>query len=334
MENLKIMFAKNLLSNSIYVLLMCYGKALSYTPITWINGAPHNIYKPLCLVGAYQKDAQSRFFHLDANAVALSQWSRIAHITSNSQLYGLAIQGTMNMDQLLSGLYSNVYVAALINHEKTYDSIWRAQYHYEAGLADTHLQLGWKAYNKEKAVLSCYAFGIIPATKHALFDATKTINWVGLDAHFAWGIGANLQVRLKGNTVHHCDWLTDVNVTFLESCHTKAWVKNNGFYELYPIKIYAHQLYKFSTTLAYQYKKFISDIGVHFFYMPSLNYTRADNISQVLEPADYAFAPFCDVGATFPSRKLSYYCSVGAQATCFNHGSNYWGANLKGGVHF
>jgi hypothetical protein len=305
----------------------------AYVPTTWIRGVPNNIYSPLGAINASQELDTYLPCNFDprVNLFALTQRSQ--HLAGQCQAYGLGFQGTLYMDKVLQGLYSQIYAAALMNHGKIHDQSFRVKQDTSSSLADTHLALGWKALNKKRLSLSGYLFGIIPAPKHALFDPNKIINWIGLDNHFAWGTGLDVFVRLWGNQFHHIDWLTDTNVTFLTSRHAQAW-KNNSGYELCPIKIHAHQLYKCQSTIAYQFKNFISDLGIQCFYMPAPHYDMANGLTKSLTPSDLWVSFLCDIGVVLPVHQSSLYCSLGAQVTDYNHSFDMWSANLKCGIRF
>jgi hypothetical protein len=316
----------------VFLMAMGISSAPAYVPTTWIRGVPNNIYSPLAVINASQDIDTYLPFNFDpqVNLLALAQNSQ--HLSGQCQSYGLGFQGTLYMDKVLRGLYSQIYAAALINHGRTHDQSFNVKHDTSASIADTHLAIGWKALHNKKVTLSGYLFGIIPATKQALFDSNKTIDWIGLDNHFAWGTGLDLFVRIWGNQRHHIDWLTDTNVTFLTSRNAQAWKNDNG-YKLYPIKIHAHQLYKCQTSLAYQFKNFISDCGMSYFYMPGPQYDM-NGITKRLNPSDLWVSFLGDIGTILPLHRSHFYCSLGAQVTYYNHSFDMWSANLKCGLRF
>lgn len=318
--------------------------AQAYVPTTWINEVPNNLYAPPCLTSKYKANQTKNLLQVDANInfFVLAQWSNSLY--GQHQAGGISAQGRVLANRLLPGMYGQINTAILMNHEKSYDPIdQRLRYNELISLADTHCIVGWNGINKKRFQLSGYILGIIPATKHALLNSGRVISWVGLDNHFAWGLGVESSIHLLQTLRHRLDWLIDSNATFLDNRKGIAWVNDNGTYEPRQIKIDSNQLYKASTALAYQYRKFLSDFGIQFFYMPSLKYTWGNtaSIKRTLEPKTWWNSLFCNVGLLTHVRKLESYGTIGAQVTTYEHLLNWnnrpfdsWGVNLKLGLIF
>lgn len=318
--------------------------AQAYIPTTWINEVPNNLYAPPCLTSKDKANKTKNLLQADANVnfFLLAQWSNSLY--GQHQAGGFSVQGRVRANRLLPGIYGQINTAIVMNHEKSYDSKnQRLRYNELISLADTHCLIGWNAINKKRFQLSGYALGIIPATKHAILNSGRVISWVGLDNHFAWGLGIESSLQLLQTERHHLDWLIDSNMTFLENRKGIAWVNNNGIYEPQEIKIDSNQLYKISSTLAYNYKRFLSDIGVQLFYMPSLKYSSLKNtpIKRTLEPKTWWNTLFGDIGLLTHVRKLEAYGTIGGQVTAYEHLLNWdnrpfdsWGINLKLGLIF
>jgi hypothetical protein len=316
---------------------MGMGITHAYIPTTWIQGTPQNIYSPSCTINASQEGGVYRpfMFEPEINIFTLAQKSQ--HMYGQCNVAGLGFRGTLYMDRMLRGLYSQIAIAALTNHGRIHDQASHVKHVSSSNLADSTITLGWKMLNRKNLGVSAYIFGTIPAPHCATYTPGIIRNWVGLDRHVTWGTGMDLWKRLWGTKLHHIDWLSDAQITFLTKRHAHAWMMTPDGYQLCPITIHAHELYKLQSTLAYQFKNFISDVGVQCFYMPAPYYDNYDTATQYdrrLESSDLSVSLLCDVGAVFPCNKASWYCSLGAQLTEYNHSFDMWSANLKTGVRF
>jgi hypothetical protein len=316
--------------------MMGASAAHAYVPTIWINGTPNNIYTPLCRASICHEKGKRSPLNVNAQMdfFALAQWSNFAY--GQCQACGVSLQGDMHMNRLLNGIYCQIYASALMNHARSYDYLaQRVFYNTLASLTDTHFLLGLNAVHKNRFRCSGYVFGIIPATRHSLFNSSKIISWVGLDDHFAWGVGIDLFVRVWGKKLHHVDWLADTDVTFLTSRKGLAWTKSNGIYQPCHIEICSSQLYKIRSALAYQCNYFISDIGIQLFCAPDLKYTSIDNLSKkTLEQSTLWASLFCDVGTTIQLCDVPSYAALGVQGTGRDHGYDSFNANFKFGINF
>ncbi len=301
----------------------------AYLPTTWIKGVPNNIYNPLSSTDAFKEDEQSARhirFEPTINFFALTQQSQ--HMYGQCSVYGLGLQSTLFMDNLLPGLYSTIATAVLTKHDRVHGHSSKIRHTTSSSLSDTTIALGWKALSTPRLYLSGYLFGIIPAPHHSLRNSSNTVPWIGLDNHFVGGAGLETGMRLCGTARHHLDLLTDAQVLFLTDRQAQAWVKKSQRWVLHPIKIHAHELYKLQPTLIYQWSHFISDLGIQYFYMPEPAYTDMNGIHKHLD-ADRWCSLMYNIGATISSSTADFYCTVGAQLTGRNQSFDMWGSNLK-----
>jgi hypothetical protein len=286
-----------------------------------MSGAPNNLYAPIGLANNCIKKNKPRSLAVSAqtNFFALAQWSNFVY--GQCQAAGVSVQGTLLMPHYL---YSHIYAAGLVNHQKGFDYLHQhIHYNTSASLADTYLLLGWNALHQQTINFSIYTFGIIPAPKYTF----------GLDNHFAYGVGADVSARLYKSHYQRLDWLTDTDITFLTHRKGLAWIKNNGIYEPCVVTICAHQLLRMRSALAYHYQHFITDIGLHCFYTTDARYKTLVNV-QTFEPSQCLIAFFCNAGARVKLGNNPSYFSLGAQITECHHHLDSGNVIFKCGIEF
>lgn len=327
---------KYLSTIKVFICFLITGMGITqgYIPTTWIQGTPENVHNPLCTINASQEGGAYRPFTFEPEINLFTLGQKSQHMYGQCNVAGLSFRGTLYMDRILRGLYSQIATAVLTNHGWIHDQAYQLKHVSSSNLADSTITLGWKMLNRKNLGVSAYIFGTIPAPQRTSYTPEIINNWVGLDDHVTWGAGMDLWKRLWGNKLHHIDWLSDAQITFLAKRHTQAWMMKPDGYGLHPINIHAHELYKLQSTLAYQFKNFISDFGVQCFYLPAPYYDTATQSDRRLEPSDLLVSFLYDLGLVFPRDKASWYCSLGGQVTEYNHSFDMWSANLKTGVRF
>lgn len=328
--------------------LMSTGIMHAYTPITWITGNPNNVFAPLCLsnIHSNKKSCSPWQKHLHTNLFGGAQSNMYGRRID--QVYGVALQGHMHMDPLLRGLYTQVYVPAILTYGETYNwdkTTMRNIYRHgsTAAIADLPFVLGWNAIRRKSFRVSGYGFGIIPTTKFAFYHHRTKELLLSFDNHFACGLGGEVFVRICGTPRHHVDWLTEADVTFQE-CRKGIGTLTSWDYRTIkpiPIKIQATQLYKIRSGIAYKFRHFISDIGAQYLYTPERKYSltgdalTVNNVTMNYDPSTHLLDLFADIGWVIGSHEPSPYVVVGTHMAIAGYNScSDWDIHLKLGIDF
>lgn len=314
----------------------------AYTPITWIERNPNNLFSPPCCSNIHGrlKKCSPWQGHVRANLFSMVQPREYYY---GYEGYGFALQGHLHMDRLLRGLYSQLYLPMLLVHEKI-DFLIDQPTSYSgsfATIADIPILLGWEAIQRKSWHFSGYFVGTIPTAKHGLFHHGLVKPYVSYNHQFSFGPGLENFVRLLGNPKHHIDWLTTADITFWRGVN-KTWVFHdwtNNSKILEPIRIHANQMYRIRSDLAYKFKHFISNIGVQYLYIPEEKISLINQLSTP-EKSESDFNQrmwdvFIEIGWEMQLAELPSYITIGTQSrAAAGNVPSSWNINVKIGTQF
>lgn len=320
----------------------------AYTPTTWIERTPNNLFSPPCVSNVHDRSKKCSPWqgHVRANLFSVVKPNEYYY---GYEGYGIALQGHLHMDRLLKGLYGQLYVPALLVHEKIneWNGLIGPQESHKsysgtsATIADIPVLIGWEAIQRKSWHVSGYFVGTIPTSKHTLFQNGLVNPFISYNRKFSYGPGLENFVRLWGKPKHHIDWLTNADITFWQGTNTKwsltNWTDHSKI--LVPVKIHANHMYRVRSDLAYKFKHFISGIGVEYLHIPEekislINQTPAEE-SDAIDARYVTWDISLDIGWEMQLAKLPSYITIGAQdALAGMNTPQYWNINVKLGTQF
>jgi len=319
--------------------------AYAYTPTTWIEGTPNNLFSPPCVSNVHGRFKKCSPWqgHVQANLFSVVQPNESYY---GYEGYGIALQGHLHLDGLLKGLYVQLYVPTLLVHEKIRRWSWLSgpqKYYsgYSASIADIPTLIGWEAIQRKSWHVSGYFVGTIPTSKHKLFHHGLAYPSISYNRQFSCAPGLENFVRLWGKPKHHIDWLTEADVTFRRGFNdtwvTINWTDNSS--TLVPIRIHANRMYRVRSDIAYKFKHFISDFGVQYLNIPeeecSLINQPPTSMDTVISPSQEMWDVFLDIGWEMQLAKLPSYVTIGVHYGIGEANTpEYWDINVKVGTQF
>lgn len=323
----------------------------AYTPITWIEGIPNNLFSPPCFANVHGKFKKCSTWqgHVRANLFSVVQPKEYYY---SSEGYGLALQGHIHLDRLLQGLYGQLYVPALLVHKKGSEWNWSSRQEksysgYFASIADIPFLIGWEAIQRKSWHFSGYFVGTIPTSKHELFHHGSIQPFVSYNDQFSCAPGLESFVRLWGKPKHHIDWHLGADITFWRGINGTGvitnWTNDSGTLvptaTSVPVRIHANRMYRVQSDLSYKFKHFISDLGTQYLHIPEEKFSLI-NPPPTPVNTNYNFSQqmldvFLDVGMEMQLAKLPSYVTIGVQSRIA--GTNvppYLNINVKLGTQF
>lgn len=307
--------------------LIYVGFVSAYTPTTWIDGFPNNLFAPPCLAdvhGRFKKCSQWQG-HVRVNFFSIVQPNKYLDISDYGyEAYGFALQGHLHLDRLLQGLYGQLYIPGLLVHKKGSEWDWlnRLQKSYSgssASIADIPLLIGWEAIQRRSWHFSGYLIGTIPTAKHELFHHGLIHPFVSYNRQFSCGPGVESTVRLWGKTKHYIDWFLGGDITFWRGINGKGVINDwiHGLNTLIPIRIHANRMYRVRSNLSYKLKHFLSDVGVQYLRIPGEKFSLINQPSMPVNTnarfGQEMWDVFFDVGMEMNFAKLPSYITIGIQ---------------------
>ncbi len=314
----------------------------AYTPTTWIDSTPNNLFAPLFLSNTLGEQKKSKSIQGNLRTNLFATYQQSSYGAGASFLEGVAAHGRVDADKILRGLYGEIYTPLVFSSIRN----GYLRYASSATIADVPLLVGWSAIKKKRFQLDGYVLGIIPTTKRVLFHDGKSRYNIWFDDHFAWGLGSALVVHLWDRPRHKIDWLTEADVTFHEARKAAGILSStsDGWKTVTDIPIllkrHAGQMYKIQSGLVSKFKHFVSDIGVQYFITPRIKHSFIDTtLTANPPPIDSAasiFNLFYDIGWRMRCGKFPSYVSLGANAIIPNHNDliDRLNVTVKFGVDF
>ncbi len=324
----------------------------AYTPTTWIEGTPNNLFSPPCVSNVHDRSKKSSPWqgHVRANLFSVVKPNEYYY---GYEGYGIALQGHLHMDRLLKGLYGQLYVPALLVHEKIneWNGLIGPQESHKfysgssATIADIPVLIGWEAIQRQSWHVSGYFVGTIPTSKHTLFQNGLLNPFISYNHKFSYGPGLENFVRLWGKPKHHIDWLTNADITFWQGFNgtgVLTWANNSKTFV--PVKIHANHMYRVRSDLAYKFKHFIGGIGVQYINIPEEKISLINQpephideirIDAITNPSQHLWDISLDIGWEMQLAKLPSYITIGVQdALAGMNTPQYWNINVKLGTQF